>query len=110
MEENQEIKNALDTSKERLALAFQNLESIIEQKFLSILKKDSTSEITTLKEKLLQITHEKEKLEANYTNIYEKYANIKLLNLEVVEELNNSIHDIEDILHGEHGNDSKHND
>jgi predicted nuclease with TOPRIM domain len=100
-------KERLEQSKTRLALAFNRLEAVFEQKLNQA--EPSSSEFEPLKEKLTLISKENEKLATSLSNLESDYHSIKLLSLEVMEELNTSITAIESILGSDDGSSRRNN-
>jgi hypothetical protein len=109
MEENKEsAKIKLDASKNRLATAFGKLESLIEKNTHNA-DFDSKEELILLQEKIANINTENQKLMSNFSQLHEDYSVMKLLNTEVLAELNHSINTIENILGSINASDRRNN-
>jgi septal ring factor EnvC (AmiA/AmiB activator) len=95
-------KTKLELSKARLALAFNNLESIIEDKMN--LTKSQKLELAAISNKVERLTQENSKLSSDLANLELDYHSIKNYGFEIIEEIDSSIASIEEILGTDHGN------
>jgi hypothetical protein len=89
-------KNRLESSKARLALAFNNLESIIEDKMS--LTKSQKLELAAISDKLQNLTRENNKLSSDLANMELDCRRVKNYGFEIIQEIDSSIASIEEIL------------